>query len=80
LEVFSWFGSIAGGRLLFLEFFLMNLDINIRQTVSNSSTADLKAGLIFCSLSSCSFAFVRAASKSISRFVISFPSPLFLLS
>jgi hypothetical protein len=29
LEVFSRLGSVAGGRLLFLEFFLTNLDITI---------------------------------------------------
>jgi hypothetical protein len=47
LEVFSRLGSIAGGRLLFLEFFLTNLDITIWQTVINSSIADLNAGLMF---------------------------------
>jgi hypothetical protein len=61
---------MAGGRLLFFEFFLMNLDSNIRQTVMSSSIADLKAGLMFFALPSCSRTFAIAASISISCFVI----------
>jgi hypothetical protein len=76
---FSRLGSIAGGRLLFLEFFLTNLDSTIWQTVINSSIADLKDGLIFFSLLSCSLTFAMAASISISWFVISLSLPLFLL-
>jgi hypothetical protein len=58
---------MAGGRLLFFEFFLMNPDSNIWQTVINSSIADLKAGLMFFSLPSCSRAFSMAASISSRR-------------
>jgi hypothetical protein len=48
----------------------MNLDSNIWQTVMSSSIADLKAGLMFFSLPSCSRAFAIAASISIPCFVI----------
>jgi hypothetical protein len=61
---------MAGGRPLFFELFLMNFDSNIWQTMINSSIADLKVGLIFFSLPSCSLAFAMAASISISRLVI----------
>jgi hypothetical protein len=57
---------MPGGRLLFFESFLTNLDSNIWQTVINNSIADLKAGLMFFSLPRCSLAFAMAASKSIS--------------
>jgi hypothetical protein len=70
---------MAGGRLLFFEFFLMNLDSNILQTLINSSIADLKAGLMFFSLPSCSRAFAMAASISISCLVIALTPPLSLL-
>jgi hypothetical protein len=61
---------MAGGGPLFFELFLMNFDSNVWQTVINSSTADLKAALIFFSLPSCPPAFTMAALISISRLVI----------
>jgi hypothetical protein len=66
---------MAGGRLLFFEVFLMNFDSTIWQTVINSSIADLKAGLMFFSLPSCSLAFAMAASISISCLVIALVPP-----
>jgi hypothetical protein len=63
----------------FFEFFLMNLDSTIWQTVINSSIADLKAGLMFSSLPSCSRAFAMAASISMSCLVIAFAPSLSLL-
>jgi hypothetical protein len=66
---------MAGGRLLFFEVFLMNFDSTIWQTVINSSIADLKAGLMFFSLPSCSRAFSMAASISISCLVIALSPP-----
>jgi hypothetical protein len=73
---------MAGGKPLFFEVFLMNLDSNIGQTVINSSTADLKAGLMFFSLPGCSRAFVMAASISISCQVIALtpPCPFYLIT
>jgi hypothetical protein len=70
---------MAGGRLLFFEFFLMNLDSTIWQTVMSSSIADLKAGLVFFFLPDCSRAFAMAASISISCLVIALAPPLSLL-
>jgi hypothetical protein len=70
---------MAGGRLLFFECFLMNPDSTIWQTVINTSIADLKAGLMFFSLPSCSRAFAMTASISISCSVIALALPLFLL-